>query len=801
MRTLLQDVRYGARMLRKSKVFTLVAVAALALGIGANTAIFSVVNAVLLRPLPYERPEQLVWMQEDGQDVRSRWVSYPNYRDWRARSRSFQAMSAVRGWYMTLTGMGEPESVTAGMVSAEYFEVMGVRPVLGRGFQPEEDRPGAGRVTVISHGFWQRRFGGDPEAVGRTVTLDGQPFTVVGVMPEGFAHQGPPPVWVLIGQWADQKGWTERDTRIAGNVVARLKEGVTIEQARADMASVKEGLVKENAWTNAGHVITVKSLHESVVGETRPSLLLLFGAVGFVLLIACANVANLMLARATVRRREFALRAALGASRWRLVRQLLVESLLLALAGGAAGLLIAAWGVDLLRAAEPPGLPRVEGLKVDAPVLWFAFGVTLLTAVVFGLAPAWQSSRAELSESLKEGARASGGGRGGRLRSGLVVAEVALSLVLLVGAGLLVRSLARLLDADPGFRPEGVTTMYVTLPGQRYKGKEEINRFHRQALERFAALPGVEAACVSNTLPGMPTWQSDIAVEGYKSAVPGEEINVDWVIASEDYFKVMGVPLARGRTFTPEEAREGRPVVLVDQSLADRFWPGGDALGKRILYDSATPHEVIGVAGNVRNFGSETPGRIRIYTPLGRTDLRTGRLSLRAREGADAGLAAAAAREVRGVDPDLPVTGVRTLEDLFDQQAAPRRFNATLFALLAGLALALAAVGIYGVMSYTVTQRTREIGVRVALGAQGGDVLKLVVGRGMLLALSGVAAGLLASFALTRFMAGMLYGVSAADPLTYGTVALLLGAVTLFACYLPARRAARVDPVIALRNE
>ncbi|HLM55388.1 MAG TPA: ABC transporter permease [Pyrinomonadaceae bacterium] len=801
MRGLWQDLRYGIRMLRASKGFTAVAVAALALGIGANAAIFSVVNAVLLRPLPYDRPEQLVWMYEDSPDVRNRSISYPNFLDWRARSRSFSAMSATRGWFLTLTGMGEPESVTAGMVSAEYFDVMGTRPALGRGFLAEEDRPGGPRVVVLGHGFWQRRFAGDPGAVGRTVMLDEQPFTIVGVMPKGFEPQGPTPMWVLMGQWTGQDNWMQRDVRVAGNVVARLKDGVTVGQARADMASVKEGLVKEYAWTNAGHAVVVQSLYESLVGESRPSLLLMFGAVGFVLLIACANVANLMLARATVRRREFALRAALGAGRWRLVRQLLTESLLLSALGGAAGLLLAAWGVDLLRAAEPPGIPRLEGLKVDTAVLWFTFGLTLLTSIVFGLAPAWQSSRTDLSEALKAGARTAARGAGGPVRSALVVAEVALSLVLLVGAGLLVRSLARLLDSDPGFRPEGVTAMAYALPRQaRYAEKEQVNRFHRQALERVAALPGVEAACVSNTLPGLPTWQNDIAVEGHK-VNPGEELNVDWSIVSEDYFRVMGVPVLRGRSFTAQEAREGLPVVLVDQRLAERFWPGGEAVGKHIKYDSPTPHEIIGVVGNVMNFGSQAPGRIRIYTPLGRQNVRAVRMSVRASAPGDTGVAAAAARAIQAVDPVLPVTNVRTLTEVFDQQAAPRRFNAVLLGLLAAVALLLAAVGIYGVMSYTVSQRTREIGVRVALGAQGRDVMRLVVGRGMGLTLLGIAAGLAASLAVTRLLAGMLYGVSAADPMTYAGVALLLGGVALLACYLPARRATKVDPMVALRNE
>jgi putative ABC transport system permease protein len=775
-----------------------VAALTLALGIGANTAIFSVVEAALLRPLPYDRPEQLVWMYEDGADVSNRWVSYPNFLDWGARARSFEAMSTVRGWDVTLTGAGGgPEALAARMVSAEYFDVMRARPALGRAFLREEDGAGSAPVTVLSHGFWQRRFGGDASVVGREVMLDDRPFTVVGVMPPDFGHLGEPPLWLLTGQFAAREDWMHRDVRVAGNVVARLKEGVTLEQARADMASVKEGLTRESPYTNAGHVVRVVSLHESLVGDSRAPMLLTFGAVGCVLLIACANVANLMLARATTRRREFAVRAALGASRRRLLRQLLAESLLLSALGGAAGLLLAWWGVDLLRAAEPPGLPRVAGAGVNTTVALFACGVTLLSGLAFGLAPAWRASRGGPAEALKAGAPAAGG----RLRGVLVVTEVALAFVLLAGAGLLTRSLVRLLNANPGFDPANVLTVPFTLPTQRY-GREETRRFHRELLARVSALPGVSAACVSNSLPGLGTWQNDIAVEGRGDINPGEELNVDWSIVSEDYFEVMRVPVLRGRTFTAQEARDGSPVVLVDENLARRFWPGGEAVGKHIKYDSATPHEIVGVVGNVKDFGREAEGRIRIYTPLGRMNLARGTtLAVRAEGGPAAGLFPAVAREVRGMDRDLPVAGSQTLEEIFARAAAPRRFNATLVGLLAGLALLLAGVGIYGVVSYTVAQRTREFGVRVALGAQRGDVMRLVVGRGLRLILPGVAAGLLAALALTRVMSSLLYGVSAADPLTYALVALLLAAVALLACYVPARRATKVDPVVALRYE
>jgi putative ABC transport system permease protein len=801
MSTLLQDLRYGCRMLWKTPGFTALAVLTLALGIGANTAIFSVVRGVLLRPLPFSESAQLVWLQEDGSDVQNRWVSYPNFVDWRARNHTFAAMSTTRGWTLTLTGDGEPESLTARMVSAEYFDVLRVRPFIGRAFRPEEDKYGAQPVTILSYGFWQRRFGGDPSIIGKTITLDDRPFTVVGVMPRDLQYQGPPPIWVLIGQWAGEGGWLQRDVRVAGYVIGRLKPGVTIEQAQADMDAVKADLTREYAWTNAGHNIRVTSLYEQTVGDARKSLWLLFGAVGLVLMIACANVANLLLARATTRRREFAIRAALGASRWRLVRQLLIESVLLSTLGGALGLLLALWSVDLLRAAEGAGLPRVDAIGIDRLVLWFTCALSVLTGIVFGLAPAWASVKTNLLEALKESAHTGVGGTGRRLRAALVVTEIALALVLMVGAGLLTRSLARLLSTNLGFNPDNILTMSFTLPKARYPEGAQINRFHQELLSRVAQLPGVESACLSNSLPSLASWQNDIAVEGHAPVKPGEEINVDQTVASERYFDVMRIPILRGRTFTPEEVRAGRPVVVVDENLARRFWPGGDAIGKHIKYDSPTPHEIIGIAGNVKNFGQEAAGRIRIYTPAGRASLRLVVLSVRMRSPDAQAMAAAIAREVHALDEDLPLTDVETMRQILGHESAPRTFNVVLLSLFAVLALLLAAVGIYGLMSYAVAQRTQEIGVRMALGAQTRDVLRLVVGEGLRLTLIGLALGLLSAFALTRVLASLLYGISARDPLAFASGALVLAVVAFVACYIPARRAAKVDPMIALRNE
>ncbi len=502
MQTVLQDLRYGARTLLKKPEFTLIAVITLALGIGANTAIFSIVNAVLLRPLPYAESHRLVSMTEQHEQIPTRWVSYPNFLDWRARSQSFEAMATIRGWQMTMTGEGEAQSVLARMVTADYFRVMGARPSHGRDFIQEEDRFGSQMVAIISHAFWKSQFGGDPEIIDKSVLLNNQLFKVIGVMPEEFQHQGPPALWVLTEQYAEpESGWFHRDTRIAGSVIARLKPGVTIEQARAEMKTIEEQLISEYPMQNGGNRIKLVSLQESIVGDTRQSLLLLLAAVGVVLLIACANVANLLLARAAGRQREFAIRAALGASRWRVLRQLLVESVLLAVVGGGLGLLLANWGIDLLIKLAPPDLPRLAGVTIGWQVLGYTLALSMLTGIVFGIAPAWQSAKINLQEALKEGGRNTGDARGGRLRNGFVIAEVALAMVLLVGAGLFIKSFARLLASDPGFSPQNVVTMQL-LPREAYPGRPQLTQFHSQLLERLAALPGVEAACVLNDLPG-----------------------------------------------------------------------------------------------------------------------------------------------------------------------------------------------------------------------------------------------------------------------------------------------------------
>jgi predicted permease len=808
MANFIQDIRYGFRLLLKNPGFSIIAVFTLALGIGANTAIFTVVNAVLLRPLPYPEAEQLVWLTERSEEIPARWISLPNFLDWQSRNQSFEALATIRGWQMTMTGGGEAQaqSINARMVTTDYFRVMRARPLLGRDFLSEEDKFGAPTVTVLSHAFWQSQFGGDPDILNKTITLNNLPFQVIGVMPQEFQHQGPPALWVLTEQYAEPaSGWFTRDNRMAGNVIARLKPGVSIEQARTDMKTIEEQLISQYPMQNGGNTIRLMSLQESIVGDTHQALLLLFAAVAVVLLIACANVANLLLARAATRQKEFAIRAALGASRWRVLRQLLIESVLLAIIGGLLGLLLANWGVDLLVKFAPPDLPRLTGVTMGWRVLGFTLLLSLVTGIVFGLAPAWQSTKTDLQETLKEGSRTASDSRSGRLRNTFVVAEIAMAMVLLVGAGLLIRSLTRLFASDAGFNGKGVVTMQL-LPREAYPSRPKLMEFHRQLLERLETLPGVEAVSVLNDLPGFePAWQTDINPEingKYQKINPGELINVDWGIVTADYFKTMGIPIKQGRTFTTQEIAQGAPVVLVDEQLARKFWPEGDAVGKHIKYDSATPVEIIGIAGDVRNYGNETLGRIKIYTPLGRSPLPRVTLAVRSTAGIDPlTVVAAIKNEVQAINPNVPVDEVATLESRLARHIAPRRFNTWLVGLFAVIALLLASIGIYGVMSYTVTQRTREFGIRMALGAQQRDVLRLMLKQSMRLTLAGLVLGVFTSLILTRWLQSQLFGISATDPLTFVGIALLLTIVILTACYLPARRAACVDPMVALRYE
>lgn len=796
---MIQDLIYALRWLRKNPGFTVLAVLMLAVGIGVNTAMFSVINAVLLRPLPFPEPDRLVWMSESGADVQNRHVSYPNFLDWRSRNQVFESMSTFTGYGVNITGSGDAESLDARLVSADYFRVMRAAPLLGRDFTAEDDKPGAVPVAIVSYPFWQQHFGGDQNIVGKEILLDDKPHTVIGVMPQSFEHQGPPPLWVLIGP-LNRK---HRDVRTAGMVIARLKPGITIDQARAEMNRISQQLLQEHPVANAGaDTVNVVSLQDSITGRVNTALKILFGAVGLVLLIACANVANLLLARGAARRKEFAVRAALGASRFRIIRQMLVESLVLAVAGGALGLFFTAWTMALLSRVAHETVPRLTGLQLHGKVLIFDLAISLLTGIVFGIVPALSSSKTDLQETLKGSSSTTTDAQGKRLRGALVVAEVSLSVALLVGAGLLVKSMLLLLTADKGFDSNGVLTLELRISGSRGGDRGELSRLLFQILDGVQAQPGIEKASLSGSLPGVGDgWQTDISVEGFRMLKRGELLNVDWSIVSSDYFHTMRIPILRGRTFTRDEDEQGKPVVLVDENLARRFWPNEDAVGKHIGYDSPTWHEVIGVVPAVRRYGSETEPLIKIYTPMGRNPQGNALISVRSSTGDAEALTAGIRRTVQGIDRNIPLGEVATLETILSRETSTHRFNAILFSLFAALALVLAATGVYGVLSYSVSQRTHEVGIRMALGAGTREVLRLFIGQGMRLVLLGVVIGVGGALALTRLMSSLLFGVSTTDTITFVLVAVGLTAVGVVACYLPARRATRVDPLVALRYE
>ena len=798
METLFRDMRYGIKSLLKHPGFAALAIVTLALGIGVNTAMFSVINAVLLRPLPYAEPDRLVWMAESGDEVANRWISYPNFLDWRERNHVFEAISIFRGWSVNMVGADQPVNLGARLVSADYFRVMRAAPLMGRDFSADDDKPGANPVTIISYPFWQQNFAGDPGIIGKSITLDDEASVVIGVMPQSFVHQGPPPLWLLAGP----RNMTHRDWRDAGNVIGRLKPGITLAQARSEMNTISQQLFAEYPRANAGHHrVRLVSLQDSITGNVKPALLILFGAVGLVLLIACANVANLLLARAAARRKEFAVRVALGATRWHIIRQLLVECVLLALIGGGLGLVLAWWSTDLLGRVGHSTVPRLEGLRISYSVLGFNLFLSLLTGFVFGLAPAWRFSKITPHETLKDSDGTATETRGKGLRAVLVTAEVALSVTLLVGSGLLLKSMLRLFNSDLGFDAHRVLTMELKASGSRYN-KAQLNQLQQRLLASVSDLSGVQEACLSASLPGFADdLQNDISPEGHMPLKPGEMINVDWAIVSADYFKTMRLPLLRGRAFTKQEADQGLPVVVVDENLARRFWPNEEAVGKHLAYDSPVWHEIIGVAKNVNTYGSEAKPLIKVYTPFGRQPQWNSVLSVLTSSEDPQKLATLIIQEIHTVDKDLPVAEVSTLEDLLAREVSTRQFNTGLFALFALLALILATTGVYGVIAYSVAQRTHEVGVRMALGARQRDVLRLFIAQGMKHVVVGLVLGLLAALALSRLMTSLLFGVKPNDAATFIVVSLCLIVSALLACYLPARRATKVDPLVALRYE
>lgn len=804
MGTILQDLRYGMRVLLQRPGFTAVAVLALALGIGANTAIFGVVNTVVLRPLPYPDPGRLMTVWDDN--TRQGWpkdvTGYSTFTEWKAQSSLFESMAAYSYSSPNLTTEGDPERVLGARVTPDFFRVFGVAPELGRGFQPGEDVEGNDQYAVLSHGLWQRRFGGDRGILGQTLRLNDAPVTVVGVMPPLFQM---PDAETEV--WVPMRAPTEPDRgNHYLNVVGRLKEGATLEQAEAQLDVVMQSLAKQYPDAYEGFGARIVSLHEHLVGDVRPSLLVLLGAVLAVLLIACANVANLLLARTAAREREIALRTALGAGRGRIVRQLLTESVLLAMAGGTLGLGLAIWGGDLLVRLAPGGVPRLEGLCVDLSVLAFTLALALLTGLVFGLAPALQMSRPNLTESLKEAKSVGAGVRGRRLRSLLVVAEIGLALVLLVGAGLLLQSFARLRDVQPGFNAERMLTFQVSLPRAKYPDGPLLEAFPSQALERLRALPGVQSAAALHTLPLSGNYSSaGFSIEGRPAPPRTANIDAKYNPLSAGLFETMGIGLVRGRVFQPTDRSDAPPVVVINETMVSRYFPGEDPLGKRFKWGSADTkespwREIVGIVQDTRQRSLEQEPAPEVFMPLEQEPARGLTFVVRS-VGDPQALAGALRAEILALDRSLPIYNLRTMEQVLSESMARRRFNLWLLGLFSGLALLLASLGIYGVMSYMVTQRTREIGIRMALGAKRRDVLRLVLGQGVVLVGVGIAAGLAAAAGLSYTLASLLYGVSRTDPATYVGVSGLLAAVALLACYLPARRAMRVDPMVALRYE
>jgi putative ABC transport system permease protein len=801
MATFLQDLRYGARMLARSPGFTLVAIVTLGLGIGANTAIFSAVNALLLRQLPYPSADRLVMV---WQDMRARggpateWATPGNFTDWRA-SGLFSAATAVQGWQPSLTGIGEAEPLVGEQVTHEYFTVLGIPPERGRTFTQEDDVPNAPRVTVISHALWQWRFGADPEVVGQSIVLGGEPHQIVGVMPAGFR-----PAVISVAQlWRPRRLNLANPSRgaVVLRVVARLRPDITLEQASSSAAVLARQLEATHPDSNRGVGINIVSLHEQVVGDIQRGLLMLLGAVAFVLLIACANIANLLLARASARAREIAVRLALGAGRRRLVRQLLTESLLLAASGGALGLLVGAWSIDALVTLAPQGAPRLEEIGLDARVLAFAIGLTMLTGLVFGIVPALQASRPDVTPTLKDGGRGSSGSTSYRTRRALIVFEVALALALLVGGGLLLRTLFRLQAFDLGFNPSGVLVGAVLPPRVAYPEPAQQVAFYDRLLERVAALPGIETAALSSIVPLGGDSDMGILVEGQPPPrSPGDQLTAWYRLVSADYFRAMGIPLKQGRLFA---AGEAAPAVVVNEPAARRYWKGESPIGKRVRFasdDSAPWYTVVGVVGEVHMLGPRGDSRTEVYLPYWQfTELGTNVIVKTG--GRPEQLIPALRQAVRDVDPNTPVASVAPLSAIVAESIDIPRFFAALVGCFAVLALTLAVVGIYGVVAYSVGRRTPEIGVRMALGAGRRDIFALVVSDGLKLTAAGVAIGIAAAIGVSLAIRSLLFAVEPLDPLTFlaTTVSLLLASTV--ACLLPAHRATRIDPMVALRRE
>jgi putative ABC transport system permease protein len=808
METLWNDIRFGLRNMRRTPLTVGAALVALALGIGVNTAIFSVVNAILFDPMPYPQSDRimLVWESNPAQGYPTFAVASQNWLDWRTQSKSFQSLAAVNPGRVNLTGREEPESLRAGRVSADFWPTFGVGKMggmVGRVFTAQEDTPASHHVVVLGNGLWKRRFGGDPAVVGRSLTLDGESYTVVGVAPPLFDFPAKAEIWLPLAVDPAKANRLQHDLLVVG----RLAPGVSQQSAQAEMTGITERLSHQFPATNEGWLGLLVPIKEQVVKNIRPALFVLVAAVAAVLLIACLNVANLLLVRMASRERELAVRTALGAGRARLVRQMLTESVLLALGGGLLGLLLAFWGVPALIALGGDKIPRASAIHIDWRVLAFTLGISLVTGLVFGLLPALQSSGNHLNESLKEGGRAVAGGARGRLaRQVLVLTEVAVALVLLVAAGLLIKSFSRLHAVDPGFRPEGVLTLDLAPPSFRYRKPEQQAAFYRDLIARVSTLPGVDHVGTAFPMPlasGGMVLVYFVADQPFPRLQDAPACDVRWV--SPGLFQTLRVPLLRGRLFDDRDTPTSPPVAIVNRAFADKVWPGQSPVGKRITFDDAHQKDavwltVVGEVGNVRHESLSQEPDAQAYRPEFQDPMRTATLVVHSQSDPRA-LATPIRQQVQAIDRDLPIDQVRTMQEIVDTSLAPTRFNTVLLGLFAALALVLAAVGVYGVVSYTVTQRTHEIGIRMALGAKGEDVLGLVLRQGMKLVAIGLVVGLFVAFAATRKLESLVYGVSTKDPWTFAIVALALAAVALAANFLPARRATRVDPLSALRQE
>ena len=790
----MNDLRFALRQLLKNPGFTAVAVLTLALGIGANTAIFSVINGVLLRPLPFKEPGQLVRLYESRPKVSLLQgpISPPTFLDWRQQNTVFEGMAAFHGGSLNLTGGGEPERLSATHVSVNLFALLGVKPMLGRTFGPDDEQEN--KVVVLGDGFWRRRFGGDRALIGQTISLDKQSYTVVGVMPSSFRFPDQADLWVPLTFANDEAA--NRGSRFL-RAVARLKPGISLAQAGAEMETIARRLGSQYE-ENKDWGVHVLAIREEIVGNIRPALLVLFGAVGLVLLIACANVANLFLARSAARQREIAIRSALGAGRGRLIRQLLRESLLLSLIGGLLGLLLSVWGTALLGTLVPSELPGVRELGPDVRVLAFTLIVSLLTGTLFGLLPALQLSRVDLNESLKEGRGSAGASH--RLHGFLVVSEVALALMLLAGAGLLLKSFFQLKAVNPGFLPANVLTMQLSLPESKYPQGHQQAAFFGQVVQNIEALPGVQSAGVAPTLPlsgGLNSY--GFSLDG-RASQPGDNLSAEHDSVTPRYFRALGIRLLQGRLFTDGDTASSPPVVIINETAARRFFPNENPLGRKVTIAGPEPGEIIGVVEDVKQYALTRESPPHMYSP--QTQKPSSGMTLFVRTArTPMSLVSAVRQAVLAVDKDQPVSDVQTMDQVLSESLAQRRFTMLLLGIFGATALLLSAVGIYGVMAYSVTRRTGEIGIRMALGAQRADILGLVFRQGGRLIALGLAVGLLGGLVLTRFLGSMLFGVTAHDPATFAAIAVLLAGVALLACWLPARRAARVDPMVALRAE